>query len=236
MHAALCEPFGEFRRMHRLHGERRERRFLGVAELRLVRHHGALDRLGRMRRIPADHVRAKAALRQDVPQRLRATAGAGGRADAGAVGVWLGEAEHPMGVGALAGGDGVPEDRREDRTGGGEVARRATLEKPRERRHQPLREQRLDHLPVGCVPTDEEHAAREAGGDCSRGFRRGHDARVQRARTSGRAALRQSDDSGDHFERLRPRMRPRPDAPAARSPSAPGAGTAPVWIPAPEFS
>ena len=187
MDAALGELLGELGGVHGVRGKRRERRLVGASELGLVRDHRAEDRLGGVRCVPPDHIRAQPALRQDVPQRLRAAARARGRADARAVGVGLGEPKHAMRIGALAGRDGVPEDRRENWPRRGEVARGAAFEQARERRHQALRKQRLDHLPVGGVPAHEKHTARKAGSRCSRWLRDAHDARVQRARNCGRA-------------------------------------------------
>ena len=175
MHAALRHLRGDLRRMHAAGRKRRPRAFLRGPELHLVRDHGTTDRLGRMRGVPANHVRTKPALREDVPQRLAAAAGACHRANAGAVGHRLGEAEHAVRIRATPGGDRVPEDRREDRARGGEVARGTPRQERRERRHQPLRQERADHLPVRSVPADEQdapgHALTELAGDGHRGRR-----------------------------------------------------------------
>lgn len=110
--------------------------------------------------LPAADHRAQAALGQDVPERL---AGAGTGADGahpGAVGGGFDELVDAVPVGAFAGGDARPEDRREQRREGMEVAHRATLDQPLEMGHPPGVEQRVDHLPIGGVPTDEQDAER----------------------------------------------------------------------------
>lgn len=128
-----------------------------AAELELIGHHRPVDRLRGVRCVPTDHMRAQPTLRQDVPERLASTAGTCARANPITLWRWLGEAKDAVCIRAFPRGDRVPQDGREDWASGAKIARRSPLKHVGERGHQALHDERLDHLPVGSVPTDEQH-------------------------------------------------------------------------------
>ena len=75
-------------------------------------------------------------------------------------GIGLGKAEDAMLVGALAGGDGGPQRGTQRGLEGGDVAHDALLDETGEVGHFSGVEQRMDDLPVGGIPADEENFAR----------------------------------------------------------------------------
>lgn len=86
------------------------------------------------------------------------------RAHARVVGPRLDETPHAMLVGDLAGGNGGPHDRRHGRVQARQVADAALLHQGLQGRHLPGIQQRVNQLPVGGVPADQEDLARQGAG------------------------------------------------------------------------
>lgn len=116
-----------------------------------------VDRFGGMSSKPTEHMTAHARLGADIPQRLDLAGGAGDRMKRAGVGIRFDEAQNAMFVGTLAGSDGVPQHGRKDRPQGCDIAHHAVIDQAFERGHVSLVEQRVDDLPVGSIPTDEEN-------------------------------------------------------------------------------
>ena len=125
----------------------------------VVGDHHAADRLGGMRRPPADDVAAFAALAKDVPDRLRLPREHGDGTNA-ALQVGLGEAENAVAERPLARGNRGPDHRRELRIERGEVADHALIHQPLEMGHLARVHQRIDDLPIGRVPADQKDLLR----------------------------------------------------------------------------
>ena len=68
----------------------------------------------------------------------------------------LDEPVDPMFLRAHSRRDGVPEHRGQHRLQAGQIAHHAPVDELVQRGHQTLIQERMDHLPVGCVPTDKE--------------------------------------------------------------------------------
>ncbi len=103
---------------------------------------------------------------EDVPDRLGLAGQVGVRADAAGDRVRFGEAEDAVLERALAGGDGGPQRGAQRGLEGGDVAHHALLKEAGEVGHLAGIEQRMDDLPVGGVPADEQDFAgrRRRGG------------------------------------------------------------------------
>ena len=122
-----------------------------------VAHHCPIDRLGRMARPPPDDVRPSALLVEHIPERLHLAARAQHRAHALLLGVGLYKSQNAVLVGRFARRHAGPEHRGKWGVQRGEVAHRAALDEPAQRGHLAGVHQRMQHLPVGGVPADEEH-------------------------------------------------------------------------------
>ena len=152
------------RRVHQaIHHRPRRARCLGHLLHQQVAHARAVDGLRRVRCVPAHHVHAQPALREHVPERLRPARGA--RRDTHALPgrVRFHEVQDAVLVGGLPGGNGGPQDRRELRFQRAQVGAGADRHQARQVRHLPARQQRVDHLPVGGVPTEDQEALRRCG-------------------------------------------------------------------------
>ena len=139
-------------------------RLIGAAAVGLLivvgDHHALGERLGGVGRPPADGDGVFPLLVEDVPDRLGLAREVGDGADAAGDGVRLGKAEDAVLVRALAGGDGGPQRGAQRRLEGGDVAHDALLQEAGEVGHFPGVEQRVDDLPIGGVPADEQDLAR----------------------------------------------------------------------------
>ena len=207
----------ERRRMHRSRDERprigRARRFAFLQE---VRDDHPAHGLGGMRRIPPHRVHAQPRLRQDVPERLRPPRGRLRDAQAVAIGLRLDEVVDAMPVGGLSRRDRTPEEWRQLRFERAEIAPRATLDEAAQVRHPSLREELVDHDPVGRVPADDEEARGETGrhgGDPTLRTRRprrasGQPATPQRAEVEGPETKRAPRSPARKARRAPPRRRP----------------------------
>ena len=109
-----------------------------------------------MRRPPADHDRALAALLKHVPDGLRASRDVGDRADALAVRSGFGKAVDAVLEGPLAGRDRGPEHRTQRRVQGRVVPVNTVFHEPLEVRHLVFGDQWLDDAPVGGIPADDQ--------------------------------------------------------------------------------
>ena len=156
-----------FRRMDRIPLERPRVGWLLGDLVEEVRDHGPANGLGRVARPPADHDGSPVMLVQDVPDRLARPRGVGHRLDSLAIGSRLGEPVDAVLEGALPGGDGRPQHRRQGGLQGSQVARGSALDHLLEGRHPSLGHQLVDDLPVRGIPADQEelvrHVVRFAG-------------------------------------------------------------------------
>ncbi len=119
----------------------------------------AVQRLGRVARPPGHHVAAPAErLLKNVPERLGAPRSGGEGAGAAVPRIALREAVNAVLVRQLAGRDGGPEHRRDDRMQGGEISHHAAVDQALEHGHFSLFQEWVDHLPVGGIPADEQEA------------------------------------------------------------------------------
>ena len=123
-------------------------------------HHALGQRLGGVGRPPADGDGVFCLLVEDVPDGLGLSREIGDGADAAGDGILLGKAEDAVLIRALAGGDGGPQRGTERGLEGGDVTHDAALKEAGEVGHFPGVEQRVDDLPIGGVPSDEEDLAR----------------------------------------------------------------------------
>ena len=145
------------RRMHRVLRRRPEvRTRTGGGTGELPGNDGPAHRLRGMAGLPAANHGTPAGLREDVPEGLAGPRAGADRPDAGTVGRGFDEAVDTVCVGPLPGGDARPQDGREHRRERLEVAHGAALHESPEVRHPAGVEQRVDHLPVGRVPADEQ--------------------------------------------------------------------------------
>ncbi len=129
------------------------RRLVEVAD------HHAVDGFGRVRRPPTDHVALLADLVEHVPDRLGRPIGVRDRTDRLSVRSRFTETMNAVLVGSLSRADRGPERRTEDRVERGDVAVHALRHHLLEIRHLAVGDHRMDHAPVGGVPTDHEDLA-----------------------------------------------------------------------------
>src|SRR5499427_4249086 len=96
------------------------------------------------------------ALGQNVPDGFDFASGAGNRAQASGLRIGFDKSENSMLVGTHAGGDGVPQHWRENRMQGSQVSDYPVVDYALQRRHQALVEERINDLPIGSIPADEQ--------------------------------------------------------------------------------
>ena len=150
-----------FQQVRRMHGARVQRWIGSIGPQHVnkaIGEHLALNGFGGMGRKPVDHAAAKSVLAQNVPQRLRLARSAADRASAQPVGGWLGKPEDTMFIGAFAGGDGVPQDGRDDRVQSGDPAAGAAFDQTLEHGHLAPVHEGMDDLPVRRVPAEQQDA------------------------------------------------------------------------------
>ena len=151
-------------RVHQaLHHRPRRAGCLGHLLHQQVAHARAIDGLRRVRRVPAHHVHAQPALREHVPERLGPARGARRDTHAFPGRIRFHEVQDAVLVGRLPGGNGGPQDRRELRLQRAQVGAGAGRQQARQVRQLPTRQQRVDHLPVGGVPTEDQEALHRCG-------------------------------------------------------------------------
>ena len=157
---AQAQPGKLVRQLGRVDTAGRERPVRGLRDGagERLRHADAGDVFRRMRGEPAEDVGGEAVLAEDVPERLAFPLRAGDGGEAAADGVGGGEAEDAVLVGVFAGGDAVPEHRREVGRQAGERAGRAVGDEVGELRQLAGVHERRGDLPVRAVPADEEDA------------------------------------------------------------------------------
>ena len=101
---------------------------------------------------------AQCILREDVPERLGLARGTCRHTHAIAGWIGLNKVQNAVLVGRLAGGDGGPQYRREFGLHGAEVGPRSGCNECGEIRHLSAREQRVNDLPIGGIPTENQEA------------------------------------------------------------------------------
>jgi hypothetical protein len=121
-----------------------------------MRDRDAVNGLGGMAGPSTDDHAAQTALAEDIPHRFALAREDGDRLNATAIGRGLGEAVNAMFEGALAGGDGGPQHGRERGSESGELRHRPAFDEAPDVGHLARVHQRMDDLPVGGVPADEE--------------------------------------------------------------------------------
>ena len=105
---------------------------------------------------PADDVTAQTRLGENIPKRFAFARSAGVGPRAAVYRVRLDEAVDAVLVGEFSGSDGIPEHRRENRLKRREIAHHPAVDQALEARHQPFFEERSNHLPIRCIPTNQE--------------------------------------------------------------------------------
>ena len=167
---------------------------------------------------------AQSTLRQDVPERLGLARGTRGYAHAIAGWVWFNKVQDAVFVGRLASGDGGPQQRRKFGLHGAEVCPRPGRNECSEVGHLSARKQRVNDLPIGGVPTENQetldrasahqgpHRTKQTRGGCWAAPR---GVSVCWVRMHGEPCRQPA--------QWRRRERPNPASP--RSANAPGAGT-----------
>ncbi len=158
MHAQIGQRRGQFRRMNRIRQQRPALVERPAGAVVMVGNHHAVDRLGGMAGPPADHDAAQIVLIENVPQRFRFSREIRDRLHAAAVRSWLGEAVDAMLERPLSGGDGSPQHRRERRMQGGDLPGDAVLDQALDVGHFAGVHERMDDLPVGGIPPDQENS------------------------------------------------------------------------------
>ena len=123
----------------------------------------AEDRLGRMAGGLIDNNRAEAAVRGDVPERLGGAAAAARAPPVAADRVGLAIGEDPVAIGSHSRYDGRPGKRRDRRSNTDALPHRPGGDQPRQHRELAGVEERMDDLPVGRIPADQEHALAGSG-------------------------------------------------------------------------
>jgi hypothetical protein len=132
----------------------------------MIRDHHAVDRLGGMTGPPADHDTAQAILIEDVPERFRFSGQVRDRLDAAAVLCGLGEAVNAVFERPFAGGDRSPQHRRKRWMQCRNLPHGAAFDEALDVGHFASVHERMDDLPVGGIPPDQENFARGHSGDC----------------------------------------------------------------------
>ncbi len=222
VHAKIRDRFAKLRRMDAPFRQRPA--FLGMDFKRfreLVGDADAADRFGRMRRVPSDDMRLAASLCDDVPKRLGFARGAAGRANAVAVGGRFDEAEDSVLVRAFAGGDRIPEDRRQCGAKRRDISHHAALDEARQRRHLSGVHQRGNHLPIRGVPTHEQNTRSQRSSRHRQISVSAKRVRTRRERTrvmvSTRSSQNQTADVSERRSFALPRRTESPTAPTASS-------------------
>jgi len=117
------------------------------------------ERFGWMAGQPVRDLRAKAVLRENVPNRFTAPRGAGGRLKASPVRARFDKSADAMLMRTFSGGDGRPKHRRDHGLHRGEIAHHSAFDHSREGGKFPSIKKRLDHAPICGVPTNQKHPA-----------------------------------------------------------------------------
>lgn len=140
--------------------QRLRRGFAGLEKL--VAEHNPIDRLGRMGGIPIHDMAAQPGKLQQVPEGAAAAAGGGGQPQSLAIGGWLHEAENAVAIGRNAGDGTGPEQGRQPRLQAGQWRPTTPRQQASEVGQRPRLQQRVDQIPVGAVPTENQQAHRTA--------------------------------------------------------------------------
>src|SRR5205085_12635295 len=111
-----------------------------------------------MTRKPGEYLRCQPRLGQDIPDRFGFTRCAHYRANASAIRFQFHKAVDPMFVRTFTGCDRIPQHRGEDRLNCCQVADHSAVDEAFERRHQPGVEQRVNNLPISCIPADQQYS------------------------------------------------------------------------------
>jgi hypothetical protein len=130
----------------------------------VIGNHYAVDRFRGMTWPPSDHDAAQIILMKNVPQRFRCSRKIRDWLHAQPVRRGFGKTMNAMLERSLAGGDRSPQHRRKRRVQCCDGAMRSGLYKALDIGHLAHGHQRLDHLPVGSVPSDEKYLARRHEG------------------------------------------------------------------------
>ena len=168
MHAQIGQRLGQFRRMNRIRRERPALIERSAGAMVVIGNHHAVDRLGGMAGPPADHDAAQIVLIENVPQRFRFSREVRHRLHAASIRSWLGETVDAMLERPLSGGDGCPQHRRERRMQRRDLPHRAVFHQPLDVGHFARVHQRMDDLPVGGIPPDQQNSYVEAMESCLR--------------------------------------------------------------------